>query len=113
VLLAILGLVLELFLHSFWSFVKAVAASPSILIERGTVEFLLAVVSPVTLTLFGTTEINGPSPLLTGDSWGKSRALPLDQSRENIIGGRGREGVRRCRSEWARLSFGGTLPRDW
>jgi hypothetical protein len=51
-LLAILGLVLDLVLQYFWSFVKAVAASPSILIERGTVEFLLVVVSPVTLTLF-------------------------------------------------------------
>ena len=51
-LLAIPALVLELVLVSFWSFLRAVAASPRILIERGTLEFVLALVSPITLVLF-------------------------------------------------------------
>ena len=51
-LLAIPALVLELLLVSFWSFLRAVAASPRILIERGTLEFVLALVSPITLILF-------------------------------------------------------------
>jgi hypothetical protein len=52
VLLAILALVLELLLRSFWPFLRAVAASPRNLIERGTLEFVLALVSPITLVLF-------------------------------------------------------------
>ena len=51
-LFAIPALVLELLLVSFWSFLRAVAASPRILIERGTLEFVLALVSPITLILF-------------------------------------------------------------
>jgi hypothetical protein len=42
----------ELVLRFFWSFVKAVAANPSILIERRTLEVVLTLVSPVTLILF-------------------------------------------------------------
>ena len=51
-LLAIPALVLDLLLRSFWPFLRAVAASPRNLIERGTMEFVLAIVSPVTLILF-------------------------------------------------------------
>jgi len=51
-LLALPALVLELLLVSFWSFLRAVAASPRILIERGTLEFVLPLASPITLVLF-------------------------------------------------------------
>jgi hypothetical protein len=43
---------LELLLLSFWPFLRAVVASPRNLIERGTLEVVLALVSPVTLILF-------------------------------------------------------------
>ena len=51
-LLAIPALVLELLLRSFWPFLRAVGASPRNLIERGTLEFVLALVSPITLVVF-------------------------------------------------------------
>jgi hypothetical protein len=51
-LLAIPALVLELLLLSLWSFVKAVVASPRMLIEWRTLEPVLWLVSPITLILF-------------------------------------------------------------
>lgn len=51
-LFAISALIVPLLLLSVWPLLRAAASSPGLLIQRGILEFVLTLVSPVTLVLF-------------------------------------------------------------
>lgn len=79
-LFAISALIVPLLLLSVWPVLRAAAADPRLLIRRGIVEFVLALVSPVTLLLFLVAlyqELTGSASARRRQNWALAAAFGM------------------------------------